>query len=157
MIAVSVPSLVAAERDVLFGPRATADRAEHLRASSTSLTGRPIAFAAIAASTTCDHAEPLQPKPPPTNGEITRTSSGSMPSVPATRLAAAEDVLGGSRTGSTCLAVPLRNRRVRLHRIVVLHRRRVDLIDLGVCPARKPASASPQATSVGSLVSFSGV
>ena len=57
--------------------------------SSTSLTGRPTAFAAIAASTTCDQAEPLQPKPPPTKGSITRTFSGAMPSVLATVVAVA--------------------------------------------------------------------
>ena len=33
---------------------------------STSLTGRPTALAASAASATCDHGVPLQPKPPPT-------------------------------------------------------------------------------------------
>ena len=33
----------------------------------------------MAASTTCDQVEPLQPKPPPTKGEMTRTLSGEMP------------------------------------------------------------------------------
>jgi hypothetical protein len=33
---------------------------------STSLTGRPTALAASAACATCDHGEPLQPKPSPT-------------------------------------------------------------------------------------------
>ncbi len=51
--------------------------------SMTSLTGRFTARAAIAAITTCDHVEPLQPKPPPTNGQTTRTFFGSMPSVRA--------------------------------------------------------------------------
>ncbi|MNT66204.1 hypothetical protein D3C72_2042510 [compost metagenome] len=54
--------------------------------STTSLTGRPACCAAIAASTTCDHTEPLQPKPPPTNGQTTRTFSAGMPSVPDTAL-----------------------------------------------------------------------
>ncbi len=52
--------------------------------SSTRRTGRPVCFAAIAHSDTCDHDEPLQPKPPPINGEITRTSPGAMPNVWAT-------------------------------------------------------------------------
>ena len=78
-IAVSLPSPDGAEHDVLLGVRPVADRREHLRRSSASLTGRPSWRAAIAASTTCDHTEPLQPKPPPTNGEITRTFSSAMP------------------------------------------------------------------------------
>ena len=56
--------------------------------SSTSRTGRPVCFAAIAHNDTCDHDEPLQPKPPPTNGEITRTSPGDMPNVFAIACAA---------------------------------------------------------------------
>ena len=52
--------------------------------SRTSLTGRPAWRAAIAASTTCDHTEPLQPNPPPTNGHTTRSLSGDRPSVLAT-------------------------------------------------------------------------
>jgi hypothetical protein len=52
--------------------------------ASTSFTGRPACRAAIAASTTCDHVEPLQPNPPPTKGSMTRTVSGEMPSVFAT-------------------------------------------------------------------------
>ncbi len=49
--------------------------------SSASLTGRPTALAHIAAKATCDHAEPLQPKPPPRNGSITVTFSGAMPKI----------------------------------------------------------------------------
>src|SRR5471032_2164386 len=56
--------------------------------SSTSRTGRPVCFDAIAHNDTCDHDEPLQPNPPPTNGEITRTSPGETPSVLATANAA---------------------------------------------------------------------
>jgi hypothetical protein len=52
--------------------------------ASASFTGRLTSRAAMAASTTCDHVDPLQPKPPPTNGSITRTFSTAMPSVFAT-------------------------------------------------------------------------
>ena len=48
---------------------------------STSFTGRPSFRAAMAASGTCDHTEPLQPKPPPTKGQMTRTLSFGTPSV----------------------------------------------------------------------------
>ena len=43
---------------------------------SAIFTGRPSCFAASAAINTCDHAEPLQPNPPPTNLAITRTLPG---------------------------------------------------------------------------------
>ena len=46
---------------------------------SISFTGRPTARAAIAASTTCDHGVPLQPKPPPTYSDSTRTFFASSP------------------------------------------------------------------------------
>ena len=49
--------------------------------SSASLTGQPASFDAIAASITCDQVSPLQPKPPPTNGDTTRTLSAATPSV----------------------------------------------------------------------------
>ena len=52
--------------------------------ASEIFTGRAARCAAIAASTTCDQVEPLQPKPPPTKGETTRTRSGWMPRVFAT-------------------------------------------------------------------------
>jgi hypothetical protein len=46
---------------------------------SAAFTGRPTARAAIAASTTTGRGVPLEPKPPPTCGETTRTSSSSRP------------------------------------------------------------------------------
>src|ERR1700716_2570489 len=46
---------------------------------STSFTGRPTVRAAIAAATTCGHARSAAPKPPPVNGQRTRTSAGSIP------------------------------------------------------------------------------
>src|ERR1700722_217462 len=46
--------------------------------SSPSFTGRFTACAAIAASTVCDHIEPFVPNPPPTQGHITCTASGSI-------------------------------------------------------------------------------
>src|SRR5207244_615059 len=51
---------------------------------SAIFTGRLAFSAAMAASTTCDQVEPLQPKPPPTKGDTTRTRSSGMPSVFAT-------------------------------------------------------------------------
>jgi hypothetical protein len=56
--------------------------------SSTSRTGRCVLRAAIAASTTCDQADPLQPNPPPTYGEMTRTFSAGIPSFLASALRA---------------------------------------------------------------------
>ena len=52
--------------------------------ASEIFTGRLAFSAAMAASTTCDQVEPLQPKPPPTKGDTTRTRSSAMPSVFAT-------------------------------------------------------------------------
>src|SRR6202522_2883310 len=46
--------------------------------SRTSFTGRFTTFAAMAHSGTWDHIEPLEPKPPPTSGSITRTLSTGM-------------------------------------------------------------------------------
>ena len=42
-----------------------------------TLTARSTTFAAIAASTTFGRGMPLEPNPPPTCGEITRTCAGS--------------------------------------------------------------------------------
>ncbi len=44
-----------------------------------TLTGRPTAWAAIAATTTCGRGVPFEPKPPPTCEAITRTCAGSSP------------------------------------------------------------------------------
>jgi hypothetical protein len=44
-----------------------------------TLTGRSTTFAAIAASATFGRGSPLEPNPPPTCGEITRTWPGSSP------------------------------------------------------------------------------
>ncbi len=54
--------------------------------SRTTLTGRFTARAAIAAITTCDQVDPLQPKPPPTNGQTTWTLAASIPRLFATML-----------------------------------------------------------------------
>ena len=43
-----------------------------------SFTGRPTSRDAIAASMTCDQAEPFPPNAPPMNCDITRTCSGGM-------------------------------------------------------------------------------
>src|SRR5207248_8622697 len=56
------------------------------RRVSTIFTGRFTCRAAIAARTTCDHADPFEPNAPPTNFEMTRTFSSGMPSVLATNL-----------------------------------------------------------------------
>src|SRR6266404_5168174 len=53
-----------------------------------SLTGRPTFFEAIALSTECGQTKPLQPKPPPMNGDTMCTFSCAMPSVSATVLRA---------------------------------------------------------------------
>ncbi len=44
-----------------------------------SCTGRRVTRAASAASMVCGHWKPLQPKPPPVNGQSTRTFSRGMP------------------------------------------------------------------------------
>ena len=75
--------------------------------SSTSFTGRPTALAHSAASATCDQAEPLQPKPPPTNGSITDTFSGAMPKIFASVVLHAADVLRRV-VQRQLVAVPLR-------------------------------------------------
>ena len=84
-----------AERERLLGVRPVADRAEHLRPLEHELD-RPAddLRAASAASTTCDQAEPLQPKPPPTNGRDHVTFSGAMPKIFASVVLHAADVLG---------------------------------------------------------------
>jgi hypothetical protein len=43
------------------------------------MTGRPTSHAAIAVSATNRQVNPLHPKPPSTNGQITRICSGVMP------------------------------------------------------------------------------
>jgi hypothetical protein len=45
------------------------------RRLSTSLTGRPVSRAASAATTVCGQQRSPLPKPPPTNGLMTRTAS----------------------------------------------------------------------------------
>ena len=42
-------------------------------------TGRPTVFEAITARITCGRGVPLEPNPPPTCGEITRTAAASRP------------------------------------------------------------------------------
>lgn len=87
-IAVSVPSARAASttRCSVYGREPTGPNI--CGRVSTSRTGRPACFAAIAHSDTCDHDEPLQPKPPPRNGDSTRTCSGAMPNTAATAVLA---------------------------------------------------------------------
>ena len=51
----------------------------NIGALTTSFTGLPTIFAAIAARVAGGQVLPLQPKPPPTYGQITRTSAGLMP------------------------------------------------------------------------------
>ena len=62
------------DAQALFGLRAMAVRGEELRAvDARASPASPIAFAAIAAITVFGHTNPLEPKPPPMNGEITCT------------------------------------------------------------------------------------
>jgi hypothetical protein len=83
-IAVSVPSGRAASRKCCSVRGRAPTEPNICGRVNARRTGRPVCFAAIAQSTTCDQDEPLPPKPPPRNGEITCTSSGDTPSVFAT-------------------------------------------------------------------------
>jgi len=83
-IATSVPSRVAPSRTRCSVRGRPPTGPNICGRSRMSFTGRFTSRAAMVARRTCDHAEPLQPKPPPRKGDTTRTFSGSMPSVFAT-------------------------------------------------------------------------
>src|SRR5437660_4041602 len=82
--AVSVPSLrdPSTTRCTVYGRAPT--RPNICFRVRTILTGRPTSLAAIAASTTWDHADPFEPKAPPVKGARTRTFESGIPSVLAT-------------------------------------------------------------------------
>ena len=74
--AVSLPSLVAAAVTLCRVRGRPPTMPNICGRVSAIFTGRPSCFAASAAISTCDQAEPLQPNPPPTNLVITRTLPG---------------------------------------------------------------------------------
>ena len=85
------PVGVGAEPDPLQRRRAVTGEGELLGRVVVSFTGRSTTLAASAASTTFGRGVPLEPKPPPTCGESTRTWSGAM----------ANSFASVSRTGAT--------------------------------------------------------
>ena len=96
---------------------------------STSLTGRPTWRAAMAASVTCGQVLRLVPKAPPMNGQITCTFSAGRPKMAAISACSLTTILALAPQRQP-VAVPGRDGRVRLHRIVVLARDVVGRVDL---------------------------
>ena len=105
-MAASRPSRSAAEPDPLDGRACGSRRATNICwRVSASFTGRPgSACAAMAARTTLACGVPLEPNPPPTYGQITRTCSASRPKTVGDAPPHAVHALGG---------VPQRQRRRR--------------------------------------------
>ena len=97
--------------------------------SARTLTGRPAARAASAARITCGRVVPLDPNPPPTCGDddphpLRRAGRAPARSCPGRRTGP-----GSSRRSvSAAAGIPGGERGVRLHRVVVLHRRRVGRV-----------------------------
>ncbi len=63
----------------------------------------------------------MEPKPPPRNGLLMWMLAGEMPNSPATRICANRHALA-RRVDEQAVAVPHRDDRVRLHRVVILRR-----------------------------------
>ena len=81
-------------------------------------------------STLCECGAPLEPKPPPTFLATTRICSGSSPNVVRERRADDVHALGGVvQRQQRTVGIPDRDGGVRLHRIVVLVRGGVGLVD----------------------------
>ena len=134
--AVSVPSCMApnVRRCTVSGRPPTGPNI--CRRVRTSFTGRPTCRAAIAERITCDHADPLQPNPPPRKYETTRTFSFGSWNAFATVVARPEHALRRI-VEREVIPFPHRERCVRLHRIVLLERRGVRVVDAH-CRGREP-------------------
>ena len=128
----------------------------------TSFTGRPTLRAAIAARMVCHQNDPLQPNPPPTNGEITCTLSGEMPNTCAqmARSATTACVVSYSVTLSPSHAAMLA---WGFHGIMVFDGRGIRLLHLHgrngkrVCGIAAPGLERLEAHERGRLVSMAHV
>ena len=96
---------------------------------SATFTGRFAARAPSAASSASARRNNLPPKPPPMNGDIRRTFSLAMPSVFAMSLVP-QSIIWFEVQTRELVAVPGRDRGVRLHHRVRLIGRRVGCVEL---------------------------
>ena len=121
---------VGAEPHALDRRRPVAGEREHLLAGERELDRAADGLARRARREHgCGRGVPLEPKPPPTCGEITRTLLRLEPEDLRERAARACARPGWSRRASGRRRSQTRERRVRLHRVVVVGRRRVRRVD----------------------------